>query len=172
MDKACIIPVDRLDGGRTESRFRVGKEFFEGYGNEEILDADVLASASLKKENDRFLLDLKLEGEATVQCDRCLGDLAIGIDSFQRFVVMPGSGEDDGALDEDGREIVTLPLAEAALDVSQLVYDFTCLAIPLKKVHREGECDESTTAFLSRDEEPAAEGSPFASLKDLLGPAK
>ena len=36
------------------------------------------------------------------------------------------------------------------LDLSQDVYDFVIISLPLRRAHEEGECNEETTKFLSK----------------------
>ncbi len=76
--------------------------------------------------------ECSIEGSVTVACDRCLEDLDIPVEtSFEESYVPEG--------DE--------------LDLSQDVYDFICIALPLQRVHPEGECNQETVKFLSKDEE-------------------
>jgi uncharacterized metal-binding protein YceD (DUF177 family) len=56
-------------------------------------------------------------------------------------------------------------------DLSQAVYDYVCLSLPIQRVHPEGECNPDTVRFLSQVERPdeeAAASSPFAALKGLF----
>ena len=63
---------------------------------------------------------------------------------------------------------------DAELDMSQIIYDYTCLALPMQRVHREGECNPSAMEYYSAasesDEARADEEqtSPFAALKDMF----
>ena len=74
---------------------------------------------------------------------------------------------------EGDREIVWLPVTEENLDLSQAIYDYICLSLPVQRVHEEGECDPEAMKYLSSEngEEPVQKDSstPFAGLKDLLG---
>ena len=46
--------------------------------------------------------------------------------------------------------------------MSQIVYDYICLSLPLQRVHEEGECNPEVMARLSGEESPAA--NPFKGM--------
>ena len=135
---------------------------------------------ALVEKSGRFIgLDLDIEGSVTVTCDRCLGDLVLPVSVHPRFSVKfgqePASAE--GAPAEGDREIVFLPETDTEMDLSQLVYDYVCISLPMSRVHPEGECDPDTVKYLMTepsDDEGEESGlkeeteSPFAALKTLL----
>ena len=167
-----IVPLNGLAQGRTEFFRSVGKEFFERFENSEILDAGLDVKVVVEKSGRFIGVDCEIDGDVTVTCDRCLGDLRLPVSTGFALSVKfgdPGSaGEAEG-----GREIVVLPVTDTDLDLSQTVYDYICLSLPVQRVHEEGECDPETVRFLSSedDEELVRKDSstPFAVLGDLLG---
>ena len=114
----------------------------------------------------------------TVACDRCGDDVSLpirtAISQSVKFGAEPVSGEEVVVSAEDERETVYLPEDGDELDMSQTVYDFACLALPMRKVHKDGECDPAALRFLSDGdfvpEEKSEESveSPFAVLKGLF----
>ena len=120
-------------------------------------------------------VDLGIEGTVVVVCDRCLGELTLPISVHPSFSVKFGEVTEDASSASDGdREIIFLPESDTDLDLTQVVYDYVCISLPLSRVHPEGECDPDTVKYLLSDdgrghEEPAvAIGNPFEALKDLL----
>lgn len=105
------------------------KQFFENFGNSEILDADVKVDAKIRNRGTGVDVDCVISGKVTVPCDLCLEPLTIDIET----------GFQESYIPEDGE-----------LDLSQDVYDYVCTSLPLHRVHPEGECDEDTIKFLSR----------------------
>ncbi len=163
-----LIPLTGLTPAATVS-WRAGKEFFEEFGNEGILDAGLLVEARAEKRGADVDVDCRIAGSVTVVCDRCLSDLRIPVDLDLALRFGP-SGEDG-----DGREAVRMSPESEAVDLRQVVYDYVCLSIPLRRVHPDGECDPSVTSRLSAGPGPAvgkpletASDSPFANLKGLL----
>lgn len=124
------IKLNGLTAGTNEFHCHSGIELFKHFDNEEVLGADLQIDATL--ENVDGLVDVRgrAEGTVTVPCDRCLEDLVLSVDT----------GFD---LEFDFAE-------EPVLDLSQTVYDFVMTALPLQRVHPEGECNPDTVKFLSK----------------------
>ena len=170
-----IVPLNGLASGRTPFRWHAGGQFFSGFENSEILDADLVVDVVVEKSGRYVGVDVDIDGTVVVACDRCLGDLELPVSVSPSFSVKFGEAPEDKSFGAEGdREILFLPESDTDMDLSQIVYDYVCTSLPLSRVHPEGECDPETVKYLhSEDEgadaEPAAqEGNPFAALKDLL----
>ena len=148
-----IIPLNGWAAGERKFRFHADTEFFHKFDNIEILDADVNGEIRVTKEGmQKVEAVLHLQGTVTVPCNRCLEPVVIPVEANPSEVLAPGEEEVDW-------------------DLSQAVYDYVCLSLPLQRVHPEGECNPDTVRFLSRREcgnEEAASNSPFADLKGLF----
>lgn len=152
--------------GRKEFQVSVGKEFFEAFENSEILDASVRVDISVEKSGRVTDVDMELSGTLTVPCDRCLEDLVIPVTASPKLRV--GFGREEGE-EADGREIIVSDPSLPDLDLSQVIYDYSMLALPLQRVHPEGGCNPAALRYLkSESTEPEAAQSPFASLKGLF----
>ena len=59
---------------------------------------------------------------------------------------------------------------EGEIDISQFVYDYICLGLPIMKVHPEGKCNPEMLKHLASSPEAGetAGETPFSGLKDLL----
>ena len=168
-----LIPVNGLASGKTSYRWTVGKEFFEEFENPDIIDASVEVEAVAEKSGHYIGVDCHISGSVTVSCDRCLGRLAIPVDTTGRLSVKFGSVDDgtETSAEEDGREIVLLSGSDADLDMRQIIYDYTCLSLPMQRVHAEGECDPEVTLYLGgsrQADEAGGEETPFSVLKDMF----
>ena len=166
--------MNGLAQGRSEFCYRVGEEFFGAFGNSEISDADIAVEVTVEKANGFIGVDCNISGTVTMPCDRCLEPVTLPVDTFAQLSVKFGPEPAEAPLPMEGeREILYLSDADTDLDLSQTVYDYTLLALPMQKVHAEGECNPETLKYLSR-EETAAEtsevgtDSPFAALKALM----
>ena len=92
--------------------------------------------------NCRIELDLSITGNVTVKCDRCLADLTVPVDIQVPFSVMFSSYAADADADGDGAdEVILLDSDSADIDLSQIIYDYVSLSLPIKKVHPDGQCD-------------------------------
>ena len=148
-----VIPLNDWAAGERNFFSHAGSEFFQKFDNSEILDADVNVEIRVVKDGrNKAEADLRLKGSVTVPCDRCLDPVVIPVDTAPS-------------------ETLTPPEGDADWDLSQAVYDFICLSLPLQRLHPEGKCDPDTVRFLShreRKNEEAASNSPFAALKGLF----
>ncbi len=179
MEENFVVPINGLAQGRTEFRWRAGKEFFERFENSEILAADLDVEVSAEKSGRFIGVDCDVNGEVTVACDRCLEELRLPVGTGFRLSVKfgqePAAGSDAA---EGEREIVWLPESDAELDLGQVVYDYVCLSLPVQRVHPEGECDPEALRYLNSEDEQREDSRgkdaslPFASLKDLMDKMK
>jgi len=169
--KSVIIPLADWAAGEREFRFSADTEFFQAFENTEILEADVQVCVRARKTGPRKVeTEIHLEGTLTVECDRCLEMLPLPVSNVGTLVFRDDVPEDTD-FSEDGKEVVPFPEAGKELDLSQAVYDYACLALPMKRVHPDGQCNSKTIRYLGTQEqkdEEAAPSSPFSALKGLF----
>jgi len=124
-----IVSLVGLPTGRSEYFWKAGIEFFATFGNQDITDADIDVRVTVVNRGATVLVNCDIEGSVTVPCDRCLDDLEIPVEtSFEETYVPEGEN----------------------LDLSQDVYDFVCIALPMQRVHEEGGCNSETVKYLSK----------------------
>ena len=174
MDNGFIIALNGLAQGKTTFEWVAGEKFFGVFGNTEITNASVKVTATVEKSGRYIGVDCILDGYVTSICDRCLEPLDLPVNETVRLSVKFGEEPSEMTDLQDGeREIVFLPDTDTELDLSQVVYDYICLAMPLQKVHPQGQCNPETVKYLGvnatgDDEEDIPSDSPFAALKTLL----
>ena len=171
MNEKFTIPLNGLATGKNEFFVHVGKEFFSSFENEEILDADLQVRILVEKSGRYVGVDCDIEGDVTVECDRCLEPLEMPIDAQVRLSVKFGEEEVSEIGSENEREVIFVKEDDAELDMSQIIYDYACLALPMQRVHEEGGCNPETMKYYGVGETPETveeESSPFAALKDLF----
>lgn len=176
-----MISTAGLSQGPAVFEWKKGRDFFLSFGNTEILDADLSVRASVQKDGRDVCVDCSLEGTLTVSCDRCLAPVEMEVSpSFGlRLCCGARAGDSADGVAEDGREIVPVSASESEYDISQAVYDYACLSLPIQCVHKEGECDRETVSRLSDGDAPVtdsvsedsardAASNPFSVLKGLF----
>ena len=124
-----VVRLIDLGPGTKHFEWKAGREFFESFGNSEILDADISVAASILNKGLTAHAVCEIGGSVTVACDRCLEDLVLEVET---------------SFDEDYTP------EGAELDLSQDIYDYICISLPLQRVHPEGECNSETTKYLSK----------------------
>ena len=173
MNDKFIIPLNGLAAGETRFSWQAGKEFFDSFENSEILDAHLDTDVRVEKSGRYIGVDCDVRGRVTVECDRCLDELDMPIDVEIRLSVKYGMEENSEEPQPGEREVIFIPDTDAEFDMSQIIYDYVCLSLPMQRVHEEGECNPETMKYygcpvemeVSEDEEVA---NPFATLKDLF----
>ena len=124
-----VVKLTSMAPGTNRFSWHVGAEFFEKFGNVEILDADLEVTAAVRNHGLTAEAACTIDGSVTVACDRCLEDLVLPVETSFEESYAPEGGE---------------------LDLSQDVYDFVCISLPLQRVHPDGECNQETTKYLSK----------------------
>ena len=125
-----VIPIKGLKAGKNVFEWHLNGEFFGTFENEDILSADVDAAVEVYVSGDDIRVSCSLNGSVTVQCDRCLEDLELPVaTSFE--------SED---YDLYGGEI----------DLSQDLYDYVLISLPMTRTHPDGRCNEETVKYLSK----------------------
>ncbi len=172
MDDKFIIPLNGLAAGKNEFSWQAGREFFEAFENAEILDAEFVVNAVAEKSGRYFGIDCEIDGQVTVSCDRCLEDLVLPVGTDIMLSVKFGDEETSEDHQEGEREIIFVPEGEAEFDMSQIIYDYVCLALPMQRHHDEGECNPEAMKYLAGGEpdrtEASEENNPFAALKGMI----
>lgn len=158
MGDNLFIQLKGLPDGNSRFHWDLGKEFFASFGNSDILEASVEVDVKLEKSGESISLYVTLGGKVTVPCDRCLAPLDVEIGTGFDVDARPGS--DCRNEEENG------------IDISQDVYDYTCLSIPMHRVHADGLCDQDVVRYIGADKATVSGASPFESLGALLGKNK
>ena len=124
-----IVKLNALARGASHLEWDAGREFFAGFDNSEVLDADIHVDAVMHNRGATVEAECEISGTVTVPCDRCLEDLVIPVETSFDETYVPESDE---------------------LDLSQDVYDFVMVSLPMQRVHEEGGCNQETLKFLSK----------------------
>ena len=165
-DNEFLIPVSGLALGVHNFKFDIKDDFFARFEYSEVKQGEVTVNLEVEREELMMTLSFQLEGKVLVSCDRCADEFYIPIQSEQVFYIKFGADEA-----EESDDVAVVPAEEHAYDVSSLIYEYIILAIPMHRVHPDGECNPKVIAMLSHDEEPSEEergiDPRWAALKDV-----
>ena len=169
VSKDFKIQIKGLAVGNHVYDFPVDGAFFKEFENTQILDAHLVVHVELEKGSGFMHVNCGVSGTVETECDRCLDRLEIPMDFTASLAVKFAKTDDDPQSDE----LLILDPTDGELDLSQFVYDYICINLPLQKVHAPGKCDPGMIEKLrqaegGKAEESREENSPFAGLKDLL----
>lgn len=135
-NRSYIVDLRNKITDKTEMEYRLDDAYFESLGTPEVKKGCVNVFVSINKEIDSFIFRFKIRGQVIVPCDRCLDDMVQPVSSDEQITVKFGEEYSD-----EGEDLVVIPELEGVIDLSWIMYEFIALAIPMKHVHEDGECD-------------------------------
>ena len=156
------LPLKKLTPGEHHFDFTLDKEFFEHMESSDVRDAALSARVDVNYKGDIYDLAMHIEGEVTVQCDRCLDEMQLPIDAAYHIMVKFGD-----AYRDDSDELLEIPDSQTSLNIAYMLYDTASLAIPIKHVHPLGKCNRQMSAALRRHRATIADDED-AELQDAL----
>lgn len=134
--RGYVLNLKSLSQGKHQFEYKLDGHFFEQAESYNIIDGDLFASVEVERKGDVFNLNIALDGEVKVSCDRCLDELAVLIDEEYDLVVRFGE-----SYEELSDDLLIVPLSEGVLDLGPLLYEYSELSIPIQCVHPDGECN-------------------------------
>lgn len=126
-----------LKTGEHIFQYELNDKFIDerrGDTERDFKDLDAQVTLKFDKKNDFFLCHFDVDGSVTVPCDRCGDDFKLRLwDEFDLVIKLTGA-EQAESIDEDA-DVVFIPRSETVLDISNWVYEFVMLSVPLQRVH-------------------------------------
>ena len=167
MKNNFVIAVNGMAPGENTFLGIADKEFFVKFENCEVQAAELKIAIVADRQSDHIDFECTISGTITVPCDRCLKPVAMPVSTSCMLRLNRGC---DSPLPDDSYEEVFLPEGSDELDLNQEVYDYSLLALPLQRFHKEGECDPAALECLSNgsDEPAGLTDSPFSDLAEIL----
>jgi uncharacterized protein len=151
-----IISFSGLSIGQHEYEYQLKDAFFEKLDYSELKKADVRIDVRLNKQSSILILDFVVRGHACVPCDRCADELNVQLKGEYRLFVKLGGASD---VDQD-EDVLTLSANEGELDIEHILYEYTLLSLPAKRVHAKlSDCNAETINKLKEIEASAGEKS-------------
>lgn len=148
-----------LKPGVHKFQYDLDDRFLEGReGERDFKDLDAQVTLTFDKKSNFFLCHFDIDGSVTVPCDRCGDDFKMRLwDEFDLVIKLTG-GEESDEIDEDA-DVVFIPRSETVIDISNWLYEFVLLSIPLQRVHPDKPdgtpgCNEEALKLLDQLSEP------------------
>ena len=142
-----LIPVSGLALGRHSYQFEINDDFFADKEYSEIQQGKVSVSLDVDRQETMLTLRFGIRGTVRVACDRCADEFDLPIEDEREFFIKLGTenaeeSDDVAVVDPDAHDF----------DVSTLVYEYIILAVPMHRVHPEGQCNPEVIALLTEEE--------------------
>lgn len=123
------LQLSRLKPGKQKESFELDRSFFEHFDFGLSKNGTVKADLEIHKYSGHLDVLFRLTGTVEVECDRCLELYPQPIDSTQRLIY---SFNPDQKFDKS--EVIQVQDDTAPLLISQELYDYTQIALPLRRV--------------------------------------
>ena len=137
-----LVDIVGLEDGEHLVEFKISSSFFDRHT--EVISADMSVEITLTKIAQSINCSFCFNGVVDVLCDRCNEKLSLPL-SFNKSLLFKFA-EDEGELNED---IVCIQASSTNIDFSQYIYEFITLELPMKKTHRNNECNKNVIAYLN-----------------------
>lgn len=127
------IDLPKLKNGVNEFHFEVGEKFFKHFEPALADRGAVSIDLEIRKTLNQLDAHFRIQGTVELNCDRCTLPYQAPVASEKRIIY---AYPDAGVQEEEGMddEVIYLDPRSPVLDISQDVYDFVCLEIPIRKV--------------------------------------
>ncbi len=129
ISKHFSLPYIGLKDGIHTFNFVANKDFFAEFPNSPIKDGSFEILLEVDKRPGLSEFNFDISGYANAVCDRCLADIKLPVTGTYRIIIKIGNShaEDD--------EVIYIKDDESHIDLSQIVYEYICLSMPLVHVY-------------------------------------
>jgi uncharacterized metal-binding protein YceD (DUF177 family) len=127
------------------------------YPETEYKQLNVQIKVTFDKQVNFFMFHFNIDGSLIVPCDRCGEEFELSLwDEFDLLVKL-NDVEDEDQIEEEA-DVVFISRSETVLDISDWLYEFLMLSIPLQKIHPQDAkgndtCNPDVLAFLKQSAE-------------------
>lgn len=160
-----------LKVGVHNFNFDIDSAFFKHFEDSPIKNCKVNVRLEFEKKETFFILNFFVDGSVNVECDRCLTPFDKNI--FGDYICYIKFAEDPTNV-QDEPDVIFISRDQTVIDVSQLVYEFINLCLPIQvmgceKPGTEPQCNKEILKFLTTEEKSkASEEDPrWAALRKL-----
>lgn len=139
-----IIPFVGLKLGKHEYNYSVNDTFFEDLEYSPISAADLTIHLELEKKETMLIANFTVEGTVKTNCDRCDAPMELHIDGDLKIIYKFGTEESD---DEN---LIVLHPEDFELDLTDPIYQLSVIALPARRIHEPGECNEEMWKLIQK----------------------
>lgn len=144
------IPFSGLKAGKHQFDFKIEDSFFDKFEYSPIHKANLLVNIEFNKQETMFMADFLINGEIELVCDRCGEEYLHAVHTNEKIIFKIGEESI-----EQTDDIVVLGRAEHEIDLTNYLYEFIVIAIPLIHTHPNNEdgtegCNPETLAILKK----------------------
>jgi uncharacterized metal-binding protein YceD (DUF177 family) len=129
--RAFDIEVIKFLEGKYEIDFEIGKEFFQHFEDNELLDEGILTVRVLMDKGANLIeMNFLITGKVKLTCDRSLEEYFEHLEITEKILFKYGEVEE-----EVNEEVYIITRDTSKINVAQFIYEFILLGLPAKKIH-------------------------------------
>jgi uncharacterized protein len=113
-----------------EFEFELVDAFFGEFPDSGIQQAEVKVKVAMIRQERQLEFYFELEGKVVLPCDRCLEEYEQPVEGEFNLYGKFGHGNNEDELD-----VVWIAPESGQLDLSQYLYEYVVLSLPIRKVH-------------------------------------
>ena len=142
-NKEYIIPFVGLNLGAHKFEFDIADAFFEDIEYSIIHKGNVKVELLLEKRETMLVGNYKINGLVETDCNRCNDPVKTKVKGEYRIVYKFGTEPSD-----DESLVIVYP-EEYQINVRDNIFELITVSLPLRSVHKKGECNEELIEILS-----------------------
>lgn len=142
-DIRIVISYKGIPDGVHDYDFTIGDAFFDDLGYSEFDHGHLNVHVGLEKSNGILAMDLDIDGEVEVSCDRCLDMFFMPV-KYSGRVYASEEGATSSGMDEEEFDIVEVNQGRMEVDLTHYVYESICLSLPMQRFHPDDADGHST----------------------------
>lgn len=155
--------------GVHKFNYDIDAAFFKHFQESLITECKVNVRLEFEKKETFFILNFFIDGTVRVECDRCLVPFDKSI--FGDYTCYIKFAEDPANMNDEP-EVIFISRDQTIIDVSQLVYEFINLCLPMQKLGcekpgTEPQCNKEVLKYLNTKEENKEDDPRWAALKNI-----
>lgn len=145
-----VIPFKGLGTGSHHFEFTIDDTFFESFEYFESERGQISVDLEMIVETNLLDLHFKMKGFVSLSCDRCLETIDFPVKDDFRLIIKFGEN-----YLEESEEVIVVPLNENKIDVSQYLFEYINLMLPIKRVHKDrNQCNQQVIDKLESYSKP------------------
>ncbi len=133
--KEYQIPHAGLKKEIHEFSYELTEAFFSNFEQAQVEKCAIQVHLTFDNRQEPYLIELDLDGTIWNDCDKCTASIPITMHASYTIYVKYTT--DDTLKDLDNEEIVYISKDDNSIDISQFLYDFIHLSIPVHRI-----CDD------------------------------
>lgn len=134
MKNDFVVKYKDMENGIHNLEYRIDQDFFDEFEDDSILDASIKVKVEFNNQPYGLEFVFDIDGKVKVECDRCLEEFFMPIQTQELLKVRFGEQATDSFEADD--EIVLLE-EDTQIDLKQHIYEFIILSMPQRRVHPE-----------------------------------